>query len=55
VYDVATNAWTKLVPTAIEARWGHRAAASADRMFVWGGFNIGNAPLRTGGIYNPAK
>lgn len=52
VYDLATNAWEKPVPTAIGGRFGHTAVSTGGTMIVWGGFDTVGA-LATGGIYTP--
>lgn len=53
-YNPATGLWTSISTTdAPEARAGHSALWTSERMLVWGGHNA-KTSFSTGGLYNPA-
>ena len=51
----AQGAWTATSTTnAPTVRWGPTVVWTGSKMVAWGGSTWGNAPLDTGGIYDPA-
>jgi hypothetical protein len=55
-YDPTTDTWT---PTSLGAevpspRFAHTAVWTGAEMIVWGGFDIANVEVNTGGLYEPA-
>ena len=54
-YTPGTDSWTTTSTTnAPDARTGHTAVGSGNKMVVWGGLNISIGFFNTGGRYDPA-
>ena len=54
IYDLGTDTWYPLATeNAPEARFGHQAVWTGDKLLIWGGFGSTGLPLKTGGLYQP--
>lgn len=54
VYDTIAKTWTRLAPSPVAARSGHRAVWLQNRMVIWGGTAEGGGALADGASYDPA-